>query len=99
MARPRKRPAPDRLPLVAVLGGAGAMGRAVVYDLALAGHSARILDRDRAAARRVARRYGNAACSVQEADAADPAALARALAGAGVLVNCAPYRMNLAAMD
>src|SRR5262245_32367436 len=98
MARKRNRPSRDRAPLVAVLG-AGAMGRAVVYDLARAGHPVRILDSDRAAAQRVARRYGRAASSVREADAADPAALARALAGAGVLVNCAPYRLNLAVMD
>jgi hypothetical protein len=75
------------------------MGRAVVYDLARAGQPVRILDSDRTAARRVARRYGGPACSVGKADAAAPAALARALSGAGLVVNCAPYRMNLAAMD
>ena len=86
-------------PLVAVLGGAGAMGRAVVYDLARAGHPVRLLESDRTAAERVARQYGGRSCEVASADATDPAALARKLAGAAALVHCAPYRLNLAVMD
>src|SRR5207247_300426 len=50
------------------------MGRAVVYDLSRAGHPVRILETDRAAAERVARRYGGARCEVDTADAAQPAA-------------------------
>jgi saccharopine dehydrogenase (NAD+, L-lysine-forming) len=84
---------------VAVLGGAGAMGRAVVYDLARAGHPVRILEADRAAAERVARRYGGRHCEVDTADAADPAILARKLRGAAVVVHCAPYRLNLTVME
>ena len=36
---------------------------------------------------------------VARADARDAAALARRLRGAGVVVNCAPYRLNLAVME
>jgi saccharopine dehydrogenase (NAD+, L-lysine-forming) len=75
------------------------MGRAVVYDLAQAGHPVRILESDRAAAERVARRYGGRRCEVGAADAADPAALARKLEGAAAVVHCAPYRLNLAVME
>ena len=99
MALPPIRSSREQPPLVAVLGGAGAMGRAVVFDLARAGHPVRILESDRAAARRVARRYGGRACEVESADAMDPAALALKLQGAAALVNCAPYRLNLGAMD
>ncbi len=84
---------------MAVLGGAGAMGRAVVYDLSRAGHPVRILEADRAAAERVARRYGGARCEVDTADAARPAALARKLDGAAAVVHCAPYSLNLAVME
>jgi lysine 6-dehydrogenase len=75
------------------------MGRAAVYDLARAGHPVRILESDRAAAVRVARRYGGGRCEVATADAADPTALARKLRGAAALVNCAPYGLNLAVME
>ena len=84
---------------MAVLGGAGAMGRAVVYDLSRAGHRVRILETDRAAAERVARRYGGARCEVDTADAAHPAALAGKLLGAAVIVHCAPYALNMAVME
>lgn len=84
--------------VVAVLGGAGAMGRAAVFDLARRGRDVRVLDADTGAARRIARRYGAGRATVAAADAGDADALARALEGAAVLVNCAPYRLNLAAM-
>jgi len=84
---------------VAVLGGAGAMGRAVVYDLASAGYSVRILESDRTAAERVSRRYGAGRSAAASADAGDPAALAARLAGAALVVNCAPYRFNLPVME
>jgi lysine 6-dehydrogenase len=86
-------------PLVAVLGGAGAMGRAVVFDLAESGHRVRLLDTDAAAARRIARRYGGGTTEADVADARDPADLAARLAGAAVLVNAGPYVFNLKAMD
>ena len=75
------------------------MGRAVVYDLARAGHPVRILETDRPAAERVARRYGGGRCEVDSADAADPAALARKLQGVAAVVHCAPYSLNLAVME
>ena len=84
---------------MAVLGGAGAMGRAVVYDLASAGYSVRILESDRTAAERVSRRYGAGRSAAASADAGDPAALAARLAGAALVVNCAPYRFNLPVME
>ncbi len=83
---------------VVVLGGAGAMGRAAVYDLSRQGQRVRVLDNDVRAARRVARRYGVGRALAGQADAGDPEALARDLAGAAVVVNCAPYRLNLAVM-
>ena len=99
MAPPIRRSNRSPAPLVAVLGGGGAMGRAVVYHLARTGHPVRIIENDAAAARRVARRYGGRRCTVVGADVADTAALARALRGAAAVVNCAPYRVNLPAMD
>lgn len=75
------------------------MGRAVVFDLGRAGHPVRILDTDRAAAERVGRRYGRGRWEAAIADAASPAGLARKLAGAAAVVNCAPYGLNLAVME
>ena len=75
------------------------MGRAVVFDLARAGHPVRILDSDRVAAERIGRRYGRGRWEAAAADAASPAGLARRLAGAAAVVNCAPYGLNLAVME
>lgn len=83
---------------MAVLGGAGAMGRAVVYRLARDRRPALVLDADVEAARRIVRRYGGAGTTVEAADARDPGRLARQLSRAGVLVNCAPYPLNLDVM-
>lgn len=83
---------------VAVLGGAGAMGRAAVYDLARSGARVRLLDADLRVARRVARRYGAGRARAAAVDARDPAGLAAALAGAALVVNCLPYARNLDAM-
>jgi saccharopine dehydrogenase-like NADP-dependent oxidoreductase len=88
-----------RKPLVAVLGGAGAMGRASVFDLTRSGHPVRLLESDVAAGRRIARRYGHGRASVAAADARDPGSLAAALSGAAVVVNSAPYTFNLTVMD
>jgi lysine 6-dehydrogenase len=89
----------ERDPIVAVLGGAGAMGRATVWALARAGRRVRLLESDTRAAARVARRYGGRRTHVVEADARDTSALARRLHGAAVLINCAPYVFNLTAME
>jgi saccharopine dehydrogenase-like NADP-dependent oxidoreductase len=84
---------------VAVLGGAGLMGRATVWELARLGHPVRLVDTDRSAARAIARRYGGTRTAVEVVESAQPDALAAALRGAAVVVNCAPYGLNLAAME
>lgn len=75
------------------------MGRAAVHELHRSGRGVLILDRDVAAARRVSARYAEGEAEVGLADVSDTGRLARALRGAAVLVNCAPYRLNLAVMD
>jgi saccharopine dehydrogenase-like NADP-dependent oxidoreductase len=75
------------------------MGRAAVYDLTLAGHRVRLLESDRKAAEKIARRYGRGRASVETVDARDPADLAAKLQGAAVLVHCAPYTFNLSVME
>ena len=85
--------------LVAVLGGAGAMGRAAVHHLAVARRRVLVLDADAAAARRAARVYGGRSVRSAAVDARDPKRLARALRGAAVVVHCAPYAFNLAVMQ
>ena len=89
----------NKRPLVAVLGGAGAMGRATVFDLSRSGHPLLLLEADPKAAERVARRYGHGRARVAEADARDAADLAKRLAGVAAVVNCAPYNFNLAVME
>lgn len=86
---------------IAVLGGAGAMGRATVYDLARSGQKVLLLEADLEAARRVARRFGPRRARAERADARDPAALAAQLreGGVAVIVNCAPYLLNLSVME
>lgn len=84
--------------VVAVLGGAGAMGRAAVHHLARSGRSVLVLDADPAAARRTARVFGGRSVRSRGVDARDPARLARALRGAAVVVHCAPYAFNLGVM-
>jgi saccharopine dehydrogenase (NAD+, L-lysine-forming) len=81
---------------MAVLGGAGAMGRAAVYELARSGFPVRLLDTDAAAAARVARRYGSRRTTVRTPAAG---ALADQLEGAAVVIHCAPYRLNLRVMQ
>ena len=85
--------------LVAVLGGAGAMGRAAVHHLAISRRRVLVLDADAAAARRTARAYGGRSARSASVDARDPKRLARALRGAAVVVHCAPYAFNLAVMQ
>ena len=87
-------------PRIAVVGGAGAMGRITVRDLAETARDAEIVvvDRDAKAARRLARAMPRPV-RVIEADASDPAGLARALAGTNVLVNACHHDFNLRVMD
>jgi saccharopine dehydrogenase (NAD+, L-lysine-forming) len=75
------------------------MGRAVVHELHRSGRRVLILDRDLAAARRVGARYAEGAAEVGRSDVQDLERLARSLRGAAVVVNCAPYRLNLSVMD
>jgi saccharopine dehydrogenase (NAD+, L-lysine-forming) len=82
-----------------VVLGAGAMGRAIVFDLARSGVPVLLLDADAAAARRIARRYGAGRTEADATDARDPAALAERIRGARVLINAGPYVFNLSVMD
>jgi lysine 6-dehydrogenase len=75
------------------------MGRAAVFDLARTGERVLLLEADPRAAESVAHRHGRGRVEVARADAGDAAGLARRLRGAGVVVNCAPYRLNLAVME
>jgi saccharopine dehydrogenase (NAD+, L-lysine-forming) len=85
--------------LVAVLGGAGAMGRAAVFDLARSGYRVLLLDADPRAARRIAQRYAKGKAEADEADARDPEALAARIAGVAAIVNAGPYVFNLTVME
>ncbi|MEX5303298.1 NAD(P)H-binding protein [Kocuria sp. CPCC 205273] len=69
-------------PLHVVVGAAGATGRRVVAHLVAAGSEVRALTRD-------GRSVGHPAAELGAADAADPAALVAATAGASVIHHCA----------
>lgn len=75
------------------------MGRATVWELARLGHAVRLLDRDAKAAHAVAARYGGGRATAAAVESAAPDALAAALRGAAIVVNCAPYALNVAAME
>jgi lysine 6-dehydrogenase len=89
--------------VIAVVGGAGAMGRIIIRDLVetVSGPLEIVLaDRDVTAARAVARVMPNRArLTVKQVDATDAAATARALAGTKVLVNACHHSFNLRLMD
>jgi saccharopine dehydrogenase-like NADP-dependent oxidoreductase len=88
-------------PSIAVLGGGGAMGRIAVRDLtetADSGIDILIADRDLRAARQVAANLSRPV-RVLAADARDPAAIARRLAGTVVIVNACHHDFNLRVMD
>ena len=84
---------------MAVLGGAGAMGRATVFELARSGYRILLLESNRQGALAIAKRYGLGRARVVEVDARDPGSLAPALQGTAAVVHCAPYTMNLAVME
>lgn len=75
------------------------MGRATVFELARSGHRILLLENDREAANRVAKRYAFGRAIVREVDARDPASLAESLRDAQALIHCAPYTMNLSVME
>ncbi len=85
---------------MAVLGGAGAMGRAAVFDLARQGHRVLVVDRDLRAARETARTYGRGRATADALDARDTPALAARLraARAAALINAGPFPFNLPVM-
>jgi lysine 6-dehydrogenase len=86
---------------IVVVGGAGAMGRITVRDLAeTASRHIEIVvaDRDRVAARRLAADLPRRV-AVLEADAASSSSLTRALRGATVVVNACHHDFNLRVMD
>jgi saccharopine dehydrogenase (NAD+, L-lysine-forming) len=88
---------------VAVVGGAGAMGRITIRDLAETaptGIDLVLVDRDLRAARRVAATLPRARrVKVAGADASSPRDLARALTGVGLIINTCHHSLNLAVMD
>ena len=85
---------------IAVVGGAGAMGRITVRDLAETAADVEIVlaDRDLKAARRVAATLPRRVRVVQ-VDASDPRSLSGALRGTQVLVNTCHHDFNLSVMD
>ena len=88
-------------PCIAVLGGAGSMGRITMRDLAeTAPPNVELVlaDRDRRAARTVAAGLPRPV-RIVEVDASDPTALRRELAKATVLVNACHHDFNLRVMD
>ena len=88
-------------PCIAVLGGAGAMGRIVVRDLAETaprGVDIVLADRDLRGARRVTAALPRPV-RVVATDAGNPVATARALSGASVIINACHHDFNLRVMD
>jgi lysine 6-dehydrogenase len=85
---------------IAVVGGAGAMGRITVRDLAETAPNVEILvaDRDVRAGRALARTLPRRV-RVIEADASNPEALARVLHGTSVVINACHHDFNLRVMD
>ena len=84
-------------PCIAVLGGAGAMGRIVVRDLAETaprGVDIVLADRDLRGARDVTASLPRAVLVVAT-DAGNPVATARALSGASVIINACHHDFNL----
>jgi lysine 6-dehydrogenase len=83
-----------------VVLGAGLMGRAVVYDLAVAREvkSIVVADFDRARAHEVAEKFGHGIARASFADVRDTKHLAKLLHGCNLVVNCTQYNWNLDVM-
>lgn len=75
------------------------MGRATVFDLTAAGFPVRLIDTDEQAARRIARRYGHARTEVLSGAWGSADELRPLLQGSALVVNCAPYGLNLLVMQ
>lgn len=88
---------------IAVVGGAGAMGRIIVRDLvetAPADVEIVLADRDERAAKTIARGLRKQrAITVVGVDASRPRPTAKALAGTAVLVNACHHALNLRLME
>jgi lysine 6-dehydrogenase len=86
---------------VAVVGAAGIIGPAIVATLAEQEgvEEIRCLDLDERGARAVAERHGGGRASAGRLDIRDRDSATAALAGAGVVLNSAAYRVNLEAME
>ena len=85
---------------IAVVGGAGAMGRITMRDLAETAGDVEIVlaDRDLKAAQHVARSLPRRV-KVVEVDASNPRSLSRTLRGTQVLINACHHDFNLSVMD
>ena len=106
MTRPRRvdaRAATGDAVTIAVVGGAGAMGRIAVRDLVeTAAPRVKILiaDRDGRAAKRLARACaGGARARGIEVDVNQVAPTAHALRGAFAIINCCHHDLNLVVME
>ena len=86
---------------VAVVGAAGIIGPAIVATLAEQEgvDEIRCLDLDERGARAVAERHGGGRATSGRLDIRDQGSAAAALAGTGLLLNTAAYRVNLEAME
>lgn len=88
---------------VALLGASGIIAPAILRDLIESDEieTVLLLDLNPAAAEQLAAEHGGGRATVQAVDATNSQQLAKHLtnAGAGLLVNAASYRINLAAMD
>ena len=86
---------------VAVVGAAGIIGPAIVATLAEQEgvEEIRCLDLDEQRARAVAEEHGGGRATSGPVDIRNPESAEAALAGAGLLLNTAAYRVNLEAME
>ncbi|OGN87000.1 MAG: hypothetical protein A2X23_12530 [Chloroflexi bacterium GWC2_73_18] len=83
---------------IALVGGAGLMGRATARDLVGSGFAVTIADIDLDGARQMAATLGPDAAAVR-ADASDVASLLTAFQGADAVVNVSQYYFNLPVME
>lgn len=85
---------------VAVVGAAGTIGTAIVNELATSYEvvSLRLIDLDQPRLAAIAAQYGGRRASTHALDITEPEALEQCLRGVDVVVNAAPYRLNLAVM-
>jgi len=83
---------------IALIGGAGLMGRVTARDLVESGYEVTIADINEEAAREVAQPLGSRA-RVVRTDAGDISSVLAAVEGADAVVNVAQYYFNLTVME